>query len=235
MRTTFQYRFVSAAVWIVLSITASRTSAWSVRRQQATSTRRTTLTYLLDASVVLLVTQLSIPPSCHARNLPESTGASAAKIGTVEALVPIVRLRETVKRQDVSSLLASIPKTEREFKMIFDEYSEPISYKQKFLDQNAFLVYYTRGFDGPNRPGIESDLPILQTKQFGARNEAWVAWSDLQAELDYVKSHPDDNTGDSDIPKILEQFYKAIDSYVQLAPPDDVAEALQEVNSEMAR
>jgi hypothetical protein len=40
---------------------------------------------------------------------------------------------------------------------LFDEHSEGISYKQQFLDQNAFLVYYTKGFDGPGRPSIEDE------------------------------------------------------------------------------
>ena len=37
--------------------------------------------------------------------------------------------------------LNNIPRDENDFKRLFDSYSTPVSYKQKFLDQNAFLVY----------------------------------------------------------------------------------------------
>lgn len=40
----------------------------------------------------------------------------------------------------VSSQLELVPATEKDFKRLFDEFSEAVSYKQKFLDSNAFLV-----------------------------------------------------------------------------------------------
>jgi hypothetical protein len=120
----------------------------------------------------------------------------------------------------------AIPRDEQAFKRVFDEYSDPVSYKQKFLDQNAFLVYYTRGFDGPNRPSLEEDLPERQTLQYGARNEAWVSWEELQVELNYAKKYPDDP---NDVDKYLAKMVAAIDAYLQLAPPDDVQQAIKNI------
>jgi len=40
----------------------------------------------------------------------------------------------------LKTLEQNIPRDENDFKRIFDSYSTPVSYKQKFLDQNAFLV-----------------------------------------------------------------------------------------------
>lgn len=171
-----------------------------------------------------------------ARNLPEPTGASGTKTGTIEALIPIVQIRETLisaksKLGDwkaVSQALASLPQEEISFKVLFDEYSDPVSYKQKFLDQNAFLVYYTKGFDGPNRPSIESDLPEKQTLQFGARNEAWVAWNDLQAELAFVRKNPED---DNDVKELVCKTLEAVQVYLKLAPASDVANAEKQLAS----
>ena len=46
-------------------------------------------------------------------------------------------------------------------------------------------MYYTQGFDGANRPGIEATDPLeeLQTKQFGFRNDVWAAFDDSRAEV----------------------------------------------------
>lgn len=52
---------------------------------------------------------------------------------------------------------SAVPTSEKEFKRLFDEFSEGISYKQQFLDKNAFVVYYTQGFDGPGRPSIDTE------------------------------------------------------------------------------
>lgn len=103
---------------------------------------------------------------CHAQNLPKATGADLTKTGTTEKLAPILELEEKLRQAaellkplplltkelqskevvvDLSRLLSVIPTHEGEFKRLFDEYSDPISYKQKYLDQNAFLVYYTKG------------------------------------------------------------------------------------------
>ena len=49
------------------------------------------------------------------------------------------------------------PKDEKSLKRLFDEYSSDVSYKQKYMDSNAFVVYYTKGFDGKDRPNIEDD------------------------------------------------------------------------------
>lgn len=189
------------------------------------------------------------PPSpvAVARNLPLSTGAKGDQTGTVKALIPIIQLRNSFAEvqtkleagsNDSSSsdttmkavwqvLERTVPREEVAFKRLFDEYSDPVSYKQKFLDQNAFLVYYTKGFDGPNRPNIESDesgaMQQRQTMQFGARNEAWVCWNDLQAELTYVQQNPNNN--DSDVRELCKKTLQAVQAYLILAPPTDLATA----------
>ena len=110
--------------------------------------------------------QISMKPmSACARNLPTSNGASGANRGEASTLVPIIQMRNNVELaiaqmanlQECETLLSKIPLIEKDFKKLFDEHSEGISYKQQFLDQNAFLVYYTKGFDGPGRPSIEEE------------------------------------------------------------------------------
>lgn len=129
------------------------------------SLRRTVQILLITASVT--VNPYSQPSVAIARNLPTSNGASNGNIGNAKSLVPILELRIALDAavQQLPDLnkcndkFYIIPKNEKEFKKIFDEHSESVSYKQTFLDQNAFLVYYTQGFDGPGRPSIESDDP----------------------------------------------------------------------------
>lgn len=176
------------------------------------SSRRAAITRILQAPLVIGGTVL-VPAVSHARNLPQSTGADSDKTGTVEALTPIMRIRQSLNGP-VSNLPYVIPRDEQAFKRLFDEYSDPVSYKQKFLDQNAFLVYYTRGFDGPNRPGLEEDLPEKQTLQYGARNEAWVSWEELQAEMEFSRKYPNDP---NDVTKYLDKLIAAVDAYLQLA------------------
>ena len=98
-----------------------------------------------------------------ARNLPESNGASGKYIGTAKALSPIIKLRDNIHTasaiiqtdpRQALNIINKIPNKEVEFKRLFDEFSNGISYKQQYLDKNAFVVYYTQGFDGPGRPSI---------------------------------------------------------------------------------
>ena len=98
-----------------------------------------------------------VPGLAVGANLPSDNGAKGDQRGTVAALVPIVRVTSSVlqasravqagKLQDAQKALDAIPATEKPFKRLFDEYSEPVSYKQKYKDSNAFVVYYTQGFD----------------------------------------------------------------------------------------
>lgn len=187
--------------------------------------RRAVIARILQAPLVISGSVFTHPSNSYGSNLPQSTGAEQDKIGTVEALMPIVRLRQALNGP-VSNLIYVIPRDEQAFKRIFDEYSDPVSYKQKFLDQNAFLVYYTRGFDGPNRPNIEQDLPEKQTLQYGTRNEAWTLWEELQAELEFAKKYPDEP---NDVDKDRDKLIAAVDAYLQLAPPDDVQQALNNI------
>mmetsp|Transcript_22850 Transcript_22850/g.32219 ORF Transcript_22850/g.32219 Transcript_22850/m.32219 type:complete len:223 (-) Transcript_22850:128-796(-) len=159
--------------------------------------RRKYLAFLRKSSTGLAIFSQLSPAS--AANLPQTKNVDLSKTGTIETLIPIVVMRSSfldlksmitpTDEDHVSSLLSNnaasnilsslkkiVPSTENEFKMIFDRYSDPVSYKQKFMDQNAFLVYYTKGFDGPGRPSIESGEDPKQIFQYGARNDVWVAY-----------------------------------------------------------
>jgi hypothetical protein len=214
---------------------------------------------VLTASLSALSTTLIAPlPTVEARNLPTSNGADTSKAGTVQALLPVLELRSNLQRLKQSlqqehnqhgastatsaatSILAKIPQKESDFKRLFDAYSDQVSYKQKFLDQNAFLVYYTQGYDGPGRKTMEQDVVVneRQTLQFGARNEAWVAWESFLAEQEYYQKTyrssgggsgneiPKDEPEDfAELMKCLSDTIQAMDAYLQLSPPQDVAAA----------
>jgi len=147
-------------------------------------------------------------------------------------------LLKTNKSTDINDNPIAITTREEDFKRIFDAYSDTISYKQKFLDQNAFLVYYTNGYDGPGRDKLEKD-PVneRQTLQFGARNEAWISWENFLSEFDYYYSIPTISRSTSnenqesidDMIKYLTDTLLAVDRYLKLAPLEDV-EAVQEVS-----
>ena len=199
-------------------------------------------------------------PQAFARNMPVSNGADTSKVGTATALIPIVKLlvdlealQQNLKaeyKKNVDAPLkmisktktsfsfgsgdksATIPIMEKDFKRVFDAYSDQVSYKQKFLDNNAFLVYYTNGYDGPGRDSLEKD-PVneRQTLQFGARNEAWIGWDDFLAEWEYYSSSGRSNNSDaeesfSEMNKYLSNTIQAVDRYLRLSPPQDL-EAVQ--------
>ena len=109
-----------------------------------------------------------------------------------------------------------------------------ISYKQRFLDQNAFLVYYTKGFDGPGRESIETEdsVQIKQKQQYGLRNEAWIAIDDAKAEIAYLEnlslvvssSVTEQIDSVKDLQKALDAAGKALTDYLGLAPAQDLVE-----------
>lgn len=112
----------------------------------------------------LLISTLHAPfiaasvPIASAANLPQNTGADLSKTGTIDTLIPIVAMKQSLEsinsqltaksgklipddcKSALKTLQQNIPRDENEFKRVFDSYSTPVSYKQKFLDQNAFLV-----------------------------------------------------------------------------------------------
>jgi len=202
------------------------------------SSATTLLTCLfLDCSSLLPSPSSSLPmfsiQSAVARNLPTSNDAIGNNRGKVEALIPIVKMATITKtaQRDLPDLkttqvtLKLLPSLEKDFKKLFDEYSENISYKQVFLDQNAFLVYYSGGFDGPNRPNIEteSDIEKREKLQYGYRNDAWIAIDDARAEVDYLlENHSDDI---KDLNNLLTSANNAFENYLQLSPPSDVEAA----------
>jgi hypothetical protein len=191
-----------------------------------------------------LCIQVFDPRPAYSSNLPSSNGADLTKTGTVEKLVPILKLEDSlVKAQTilkteivdssstislsaldrVSTVLNEVPTNEKAFKRLFDEYSDPVSYKQKYMDQNAFLVYYTKGFDGPNRPPIESGEAEKQTLQYGARNECWNAFEELQAEIQFgIKNGSAER---NDILGPLLSAISSVDSYLSLSPENSLEQA----------
>lgn len=161
-------------------------------------------------------------------NLPESNGASGAKRGTAEALKPILEIRSVLDRalraasatasavgslEEVSSLLKTLPATEKSFKKTFDEFSEGISYRQNYVDKNAFVVYYTRGFDGAGRDSIETPTASesKQTEQYYFRNEAWIAVDGAIAEVQYLQQNPSESR--KDLIDFLEKAIQSVTSY----------------------
>lgn len=185
----------------------------------------------------------SRPAPAFAKNLPDPISIDASKTGTAETLQPILNLEAALKDllAEISQVAAeqtqpldaivesltevtkqtttttSIPTTEKEFKAIFDAFSDPVSYKQKFVDQNAFLVYYSKGFDGPGRPSLESDLPVRQTLQYGTRNDAWVAWEAFCVERDFQRRHPEDGADARELQRLLQNVANAVDSYLKVS------------------
>ena len=216
-------RFLLA--WIVFERTNN--NLWGNCLSHVVVSRRETLVSVLSSTTITLT-----------RNLPESNGADLSGTGTVEALRPIVRLRQELgiirnelDQEKVSTISISIPTKEQDFKRIFDAYSHPVSYKQRFLDQNAFLVYYTNGYDGPNRPKLEEkDDPGArkQSAQYGARNDAWVAWDNFLSELEFVKGQREDD--DRELKTLLEAVIQSVDAYLSQAPSYDVEESVRQLN-----
>ena len=177
----------------------------------------------------------TLQPNANAANLPTDTGASAAQRGTVAGLVPIVELQSALRAAsaalpDVGACaraLDAVPTQEVAFKRTFDEFSEGVSYKQVWRDQNAFLVYYTGGFDGAGRPSIENDTPSeeRQRQQYGLRNEVWLAIADVRAELDFLRKSDAASDVDGEVRAALRRADTALDSYLGLVPEPLLADA----------
>ncbi len=122
-------------------------------KSSACLNRRTLLISTLQAPLIA-----ACVPSASAANLPQNTGADLSKTGTIDTLIPIVTMKQSLEsinsqlmdksgklspddcKSALKTLQQNIPRDENDFKRIFDSYSTPVSYKQKFLDQNAFLV-----------------------------------------------------------------------------------------------
>jgi len=213
-------------------------ASWSLEKSGAS--RRSVLQRIAVGSfgtvpTVLLASASSRPAPAWAKNLPDPVSVDTSKSGTAETLEPILNVEATLKDMLAQIALASkqqpqpldaveslttkkstIPTTETKFKAIFDAYSDPISYKQRFVDQNAFLVYYSKGFDGPGRPSIEFDLPVKQTLQYGTRNDAWVAWDAFRVELDFQRQHPEEADA-AELQRLLQTVVNAVDAYLKVS------------------
>jgi len=184
---------------------------------------------------VIAISSLFFAPNTEVNNGSSIANAvTKSTVGTVDALLPILMLKSALKdiriqlhdkgnKKEVVKQIQQqrqIPTEEQKFKQIFDQYSNPLSYKQKYLNSNAFLVYYTKGYDGPNRPNIEtlSEEEELQKEQYGLRNESWIRWDTFLAELNFSD---DDDTTTKDLIQYLDETIASLDSYLQLVPIDD--------------
>jgi len=198
---------------------------------------------------VLVGTFLSSPSTVLAANLPPPTGADLKRTGSIDTLRPIIAIELSlinaklyltksnmaITPESCTTLLRllteTIPRNEIKFKRIFDAYSTPVSYKQKFMDQNAFFVYYTNGYDGPKRPGLEEDdTNSIQTLQYGYRNDTWDGMENLFVELEFYgsKSKYDNNvtlTSKGELIDLIDKVLISLQAYLQLSPIADLDEA----------
>ncbi|KAL7524041.1 hypothetical protein ACHAWF_000795 [Thalassiosira exigua] len=144
-----------------------------------------------------------LPSLASASNLPDSTGADLSRTGTVDTLMPIVAMQRSLTKaklqlSDPSDGEPVIPPSTFTSRSHFQHaylgkrgrpsgfsYSTPVSYKRKFLDENTFHVYYSKGFDGPGRANIEEDATgNVKMLLYGFRNDALSALDDSFVELE---------------------------------------------------
>jgi hypothetical protein len=240
-------RFLRLQCHVLAAFVGNEASAWSLKShgsvEQSVLSRRAWWSSLVvhkmpPAAVVVLLVAAAAAPSV-AKAAAMRPHQSTTTTAVPEKLQPVLQLQSSMhdilervessaESNDswlpVSALLESrrLPTRESEFKAIFDANSDPISYKQKFVDQNAFLVYYTKGFDGPGRPSIESDLPTKQPLQYGARNDAWIAWSDFLAELEFQQREQESDSGSkTELKQPLIQALAAIERYLAVTVSTD--------------
>lgn len=216
-------------------------NGWNLSRRQWLATGAASLSPGLarQPNTPLTVT-VTLIRTAQAANLPTSYAPPNSVPLSMESLIPIVQLQQTMQtfQQDLNASArqkqalppwpASLPSTETALKALLDAYSVPVSYKQRFLDSNAFLVYYTKGFDGPGRPNIETvdDLELLQTQQYGARNDVWIALQNVIAEYHYALQHLDnDDEVYADVSQAVQATATALQSYLDLVPPAEYQRA----------
>jgi hypothetical protein len=233
---------ITFPIILLCLISVPVTHSFGASNQRVDVQRRNFLLKTIDAPAVcgVALAVFTNPQKAWCRNLPESTGADLSATGTISKLLPIVRMRASLssaqlmlvssenskgildeaKLEKISIAIREIPSNEKQFKRIFDEYSDPVSYKQKYMDSNAFLVYYTNGFDGPGRDSIEKDIP-KQTLQYGARNDVWNAFEEILVEIKFS----DSSSSINDLLIPLNKAIKSLDVYLSYAPKEDVEKA----------
>lgn len=223
------------------------------RHSKIPSMTRTRFFTTLSTKTMLGILMIH-PEMALANNLPPSNGADLSRTGTISSLIPILRMQMSLQQvhtfisekdmlsikdlYQINEICNEIPKQEKLFKKLFDEYSDPVSYKQRYMDQNAFLVYYTKGFDGIGRESIEKgDIP-KQTLQYGARNEAWTAFDDFMAEVQFsLGNHNDDPRESTSTTKVfredllnpLNHTLSAFHVYLNLVPSNDLVLAEEQI------
>lgn len=79
-------------------------------------------------------------------------------------------------------------------------------------------------------------MNILQTQQYGSRNDAWTAIDELFVELEFGKRSKGSDDALSSKEELVALFDKvliALDSYLRLIPTDDVEKASRQVGDEI--
>lgn len=180
-------------------------------------------------------------PSVAGAAIPD---AVAGESGRLSDLVPIVRLRDSVadaaavaggekqlRRTDAERMvkLLSDPVLgdKKAFNRLFDAYSDRVSAKTRAMNNAAFITYYEEARYGDTR--LEDKEPTKQALQYSFRNASFVAIDSLRAELSFLLSEAaTDGEGAldaGDVRKYAKEAVDALDSYLDLAPKEDVARA----------
>jgi len=147
-----------------------------------------------------------------------AAGSSLQPIVDLET--SIIKAKNAMTVGDALSYLRGVPLEEKQFKAPFDAFAAPLSYKDKFKNNNAFLVYYTGGFDGPGRPNIEvaTTTELVQQKRNGFRNDAWFFFDEAKAELEFLRQQGyGGNSVSKDAVLSLDKAAEALSSYISLA------------------
>lgn len=199
--------------------------------QSATPSRRAFARALAASAIVS-------PVRWPAQAAVETTGAAeklAPLLAFSEAIADAAAGADAAKLSQCAAALDRLPSSERDFKAVFDAFSERKSYLTEYKDKNAFIVALTAGFDGPGRPRMGTRAEVdpqaeLQAEQFGLRNDVWNALDDGRATLRYLLASASPSLPEDDLRELREALHSAEQSfraYLALAPPAVLDEARQ--------
>lgn len=143
-------------------------------------------------------------------------------------LVPIVQMRATLNKvaplledparwDALRAVLSTGPFETREFKRIFNAYSDNIYYAADSPEANAYLL-------GGATPSTQ------QTTQYLLRNEALRQLGELRDELVYQQGLPRERRETEVAAEALAACLKAFEDYLKLAPPEQLKVAVGAVS-----
>ncbi|CAM9567841.1 unnamed protein product [Chrysoparadoxa australica] len=209
----------------------------------------THLAHLLSRRQTLVLTAASLLaiPASPARAVSLTQASSKQKLpATIAALAHVLKVKTlledgaaAVKGRDLAlarKTLASVPEATK-LKAVFDAYAGPVSYSTRVKENNAFLIYYTGGYDGTGRAKLgsreeeEQDPSIArQAEQYGLRNEVIFQLAEANSLLDFVSSSGPDEQELPELAELQEALASAvtsIDKFLALASPDDLRQAAE--------